>query len=319
MTDVKTLLGADAAAARDRISCRAAMDVLRDAFADLAAGAAVQPAQTLLLYPEGMGDCILYSGMVGRVDLMGVKLSPYLPGLSAQGENPVKAFTLLLSASTGEPRLLCDSLALTVARTAATTGLAVELLCDVASGPLCVIGAGALALEHLRFATATGAWPELRIYSPSLSDATNEHHDARRSAVEALGLDVQFAQTAEAAVADCAVVMLCTSSASPVIDLAWLAPDVLVTSIATNAPRAHEIDPGSLNDLQIYCDYRATAASTAGEFLIGSEMQTFGPEDIRADLPELVSGQKESSLTGQRYFRSTGLGIEDIAIAGLLT
>jgi L-arginine dehydrogenase len=308
----------DIDAVRARLSCAGVMTALGEAFADLAAGDAVQPAQTVIPYPGGKGDCIVYSAMIKGADVVGVKLSPYMSELAARGDDPVTAYTVLLSASTGRPLLLCDSLALTATRTAATTALAVRALCDVASGPLCVIGAGALAIEHLRFAASLGPWPELRIYSPSLVDPQRPTHQARLRALGQLDFDVQVIDSAAAAVADCVAVLLCTNSAVPVIDAGWIAPDVLVTSIATNAPGAHEISPEALPDMAIYCDYRATAPTTAGEFVLGIELGLLSESDIIADLPELLTAAQPPDVRGRRYFRSTGLGIEDVAIARLL-
>ena len=45
----------------------------------------------------------------------------------------------------------------------------------------------------------------------------------------------------------------------------------------------------------------------------------WSPDSIIADLPELVSnGGRFAAPSGRNFFRSTGLGIEDIAIASLL-
>jgi ornithine cyclodeaminase/alanine dehydrogenase-like protein (mu-crystallin family) len=48
------------------------------------------------------------------------------------------------------------------------------------------------------------------------------------------------------AVKGATVVLLCTSSGKPVLDLDLLSGPALVTSISTNAPMAHEIDPAAL-------------------------------------------------------------------------
>ena len=53
---------------------------------------------------------------------------------------------------------------------------------------------------------------------------------------------ITVSDTAASAVADADVVMLCIGS-QPVIDIVGLPPATVVTSISTNAPRAHEIDP----------------------------------------------------------------------------
>ena len=114
------------------------------------------------------------------------------------------------------------------------------------------------------------------------------------------------------------VVMLCTSSGEPVVDLEWLERDVLVTSIGTNAPRTCEIDPGSLGALSVYCDYRLTAPQTAGDLVSAIEARTWSADQIVGDLPELLTGAGSPLTSGRRYFRSTGLGVEDVAIASLL-
>lgn len=92
----------------------------------------------------------------------------------------------------------------------------------------------------------------------------------------------------------------------------------LVTSISTNSPGAHEIDPASLGSYDVYCDYRATAPVTAGEMTIAVEAGEWSDDRIVADLAELATGSVPKEWTRPRFFRSTGLGIEDLAIAHLL-
>jgi L-arginine dehydrogenase len=69
---------------------------------------------------------------------------------------------------------------------------------------------------------------------------------------------------------------------------------------------------------QVFCDYRATAPLTAGDFIAAIQGGDWAATDIVADLPELVTGAVAVRRDGLRYFRSTGLGIEDLAVASLL-
>jgi L-arginine dehydrogenase len=229
----------------------------------------------------------------------------------------VTAYTLLLSASTGEPRLLCDSLALTAVRTAATSALAVDLLAPDDARSLAVIGADPVALEHLRFAVPLRDWSDIVVYSPALADPRSPRHADRRAALDA---SIRVADSVEAAVRDKDVVLLCTSSSTPVVESQLLESegDVLVSSIGTNGSRASEMEPSALSRWQVFCDYRATAPGTAGDFVTAIEHGEWDANDIVADLPELVTGAVAARRNGRRYFRSTGLGIEDLAIASLL-
>lgn len=54
------------------------LDSPRELFGELAAGTAVQPSQSLMLFPGGKGDFIAYRGVLARRGVFGVKLSPYI-------------------------------------------------------------------------------------------------------------------------------------------------------------------------------------------------------------------------------------------------
>lgn len=288
---------------------------LESAFRGLTTGASVQPTQTVTLLPDDAGDAIFYPGALADAGVIGVKVSPYLVGRSRAGKSPVTAYTLLLSTETGEPILLCDSLALTTARTAATTALALEYLTPTTSTNLTVIGSGKVALEHLRYALAQRAWDSVRIFSPSIAAGDDA---ARVDAIRGEFDDVVIAPTVDAAVDGANVVLLCTSSGAPVVDSALLANADIVTSISTNVPNAHEVDPAWLAEVDVFCDYRATAPTTAGDFKIARDQFGWNPHSIVADLPELITGASPGGSDRPRYFRSTGLGIEDLAIASQL-
>ncbi|MFI6735396.1 ornithine cyclodeaminase family protein [Nonomuraea sp. NPDC050451] len=277
------------------------LDALRAAFTELAGGKAAQPPQTVTLLPGG-GDVIAYQAAQG--DAYGVKVSPYLP--QPGGKAVVTAWTLLLSTRTGRPLLLCDAGALTVERTAATSVLAVDELARPGAATLAVIGSGPVARAHLRYARAVRDFTSVRMYSPSLT-------------ASAAPEGVTVAGSAEEAVADADVVLLCTSAAQPVIDAAGLRPGTVVTSISTNAPRAHEIAPQALAAMDAYGDHRPTVTATAGEMAIAAEQGLWSAADLRGDLPELLTGACPAP-TGDRpvFFRSVGLGIEDLAVARLL-
>ena len=51
---------------------------LRSLFAALADEQAVQPAQSLTLFPQGAGDFITYQGVLAREQVFGAKMSPYI-------------------------------------------------------------------------------------------------------------------------------------------------------------------------------------------------------------------------------------------------
>lgn len=283
---------------------------MRAMFASLAEGRAVQPAQQLVEFPGG-GDFINYLGVLADEGVYGIKTSPYIPG--PQGAT-VTAWTLLMSMRSGQPLLLCDAKSLTTARTAATTAVAVEELAPAHATRLAIIGSGPVARAHLHYVKNLRDWQEIRLYSPRLAAESA----TRQAELRALDPRLQLCTSQEEAVATADVILLCTSSAGPVLDPLRLGRNVLVTSISTNAPRAHEVPPASLAGMDVYCDYRATTPGAAGEMVLASE-SGWNRQLIRGDLPELVSGLV-AKPTYERpvFFRSIGLGLEDMALANAL-
>lgn len=283
---------------------------MRAMFASLAEGRAVQPAQQLVEFPGG-GDFINYLGVLADEGVYGIKTSPYIPG--PQGAT-VTAWTLLMSMRSGQPLLLCDAKSLTTARTAATTAVAVEELAPAHATRLAIIGSGPVARAHLHYVKNLRDWQEIRLYSPRLAAESA----TRQAELRALDPRLQLCTSQEEAVATADVILLCTSSAGPVLDPLRLGRNVLVTSISTNAPRAHEVPPASLAGMDVYCDYRTTTPGAAGEMVLASE-SGWNRQLIRGDLPELVSGLV-AKPTYERpvFFRSIGLGLEDMALANAL-
>jgi L-arginine dehydrogenase len=298
----------DQAHARELLARIDVPQVLRQLFRDLACGNAVQPAQQLVEFPQGAGDFINYLGVLAKDGVYGMKTSPYI--VREQGAL-VTAWTLLMSMKTGQPLLLCDAGELTTARTAATTAVAVDALAPLNAQRLAIIGSGKLAQAHLPYVKALRDWQSISVYSPSLLEDSET-----QAALKANAADLTIAETREAAIAEADVIMLCTSSAGPVIDPAALSKPALITSISTNAPRAHEVPPQSLNDMQVFCDYRLTTPGSAGEMLIAAEQHGWSQDSIVGDLADLLS-DKVPRPDYQRhvFFRSIGLGLEDIALA----
>ncbi|WP_454869011.1 ornithine cyclodeaminase family protein [Pseudomonas farris] len=286
--------------------------ILRKLFRDLAAGQAVQPAQQLVEFPKGAGDFINYLGVLGEDGVYGVKTSPYI--VREQGPL-VTAWTLLMSMQTGQPLLLCDAGELTTARTAATTAVAVDALAPLKAQRLAIIGSGKVAQAHLHYVKDLRDWQSISLYSPSLNGKSPE----ALAQLKSLDPRLTLADSCEAAIQDVDVIMLCTSSAGPVIDPSNLSKPALITSISTNAPRAHEVPPQSLNDMQVFCDYRQTTPGSAGEMLIAGEQHGWDRRSIVGDLPDLLSEKvQRPDYDRTVFFRSIGLGLEDIALANAL-
>lgn len=282
--------------------------VLTQMFRALGSHMAVQPPQTLTLFPQGAGDFITYLGVMADAKVFGAKLSPYIV---TRASPIITAWTALMSIETGQPLMWCDSGLLTIERTAGATALAVEQLAADRASQLAIVGAGAVGQAHLRHLAAVRPWQSIRVFSPGLANDT-----AKRARLVALDERVSICARIEDCVADADVIALCTSSGTPVLHASMLGKPALITSISTNVANAHEISPAWLVDMDVYCDYRRTTPASAGEMKLAAQQHGWRPASVLGDLPELMCGEAtKPSYRKHAFFRSIGLGLEDVAIA----
>jgi len=298
----------DAAAVENLMKRVDAVAAMRELFEAHGQGRATQPPQVLTLLPENRGDFITYSGILPEDNVFGVKVSPYVVTPSG---GKVTAMTMLMSLETGQPLLFCDSLALTTERTAATTALAVDLLARPDTANLTIIGSGSVALAHLRHVLPLRPWKRIRLHSRNISSKK----DALSAWLAEIHPATEIVDDCSAAIADADVVLLCTSSGTPVLSMEHIRPGMLVTSISTNVARAHEIPPQALEQMNVYCDDRTTTPLIAGEMVLAAE-NGWSRENIRGDLGELACGKAQPPAANKpSFFRSMGLGIEDVKMA----
>ncbi|NPT41520.1 ornithine cyclodeaminase family protein [Paraburkholderia sp. 1N] len=280
-------------------------------FLALANDAAVQPPQTFTPFPQGAGDFITYLGVMADAKVFGAKLSPYIV---TESKPVITAWTALMSMETGQPLMWCDAGLLTIERTAGATALAVDHLAAADARRLAIVGAGAVGQAHVRHLAALRPWDSINVFSPGLAG-----NESKRAAVHALHERVRVCATLEDCLRDADVVALCTSSGTPVLAEKMLTKPALITSISTNVANAHEIPPAWLPDMDVYCDYRQTTPASAGEMKLAAQLHDWSPESVLGDLPKLVAGTaRKSSGRQHAFFRSIGLGLEDVAIANEL-
>ncbi|CAE6743927.1 ornithine cyclodeaminase family protein [Paraburkholderia haematera] len=280
-------------------------------FRALANDAAVQPPQTLTPFPQGAGDFITYLGVMANAKVFGAKLSPYIV---TESSPVITAWTALMSMETGQPLMWCDAGLLTIERTAGATALAVDHLAAPDARRLAIVGAGAVGQAHLRHLAALRPWDSINVFSRELAGNAALH-----AAISALDDRVRVCHKLEDCVRDAGVVALCTSSGTPVLSEDMLTKPALITSISTNVANAHEIPPSWLRDMDVYCDYRKTTPASAGEMKLAAQLHDWSPQSVLGDLPELVSGiARKPSGQQHAFFRSIGLGLEDVAIANEL-
>ena len=110
-----------------------------------------------------------------------------------------------------------------------------------------------------------------------------------------------------------------TPSRSPIVKREWIAPGTHINAVGADAPGKEELEPTILKEsLVVVDDVKQTSSS--GEINVPVHTGAYSIDEIYGTLPDIVAGKKKGRTDNKSItvFDSTGIAIEDIAVAKLL-
>lgn len=247
----------------------------------------------------------------GDRDVFSLKAICIIPTNPSRGLDAHQGIVTLFDGETGRPTAILDASALTEVRTAAVTAVATDTLARHNAEVLAVLGAGVQGRAHLAALEHVRPFTQIRLYAP-----TQAHAQALRD--QRAHQPIIITDSAEQAVRGADVVVVATSSRTPVINRDWLAPGAHVNAVGASTPSARELDTATVAAAALFVDSRESLQHEAGEFQLAvREGAIEGIGHVRAELGEVLAGLKpgrrdDGELT---VFRSLGLAVEDLAAA----
>lgn len=282
-----------------------AIEVLRRALVDLAAGQAQNQPRRRLVLPNG---AMLHSMAGAFGPYFGTKI------YSTHPRHGAHFLFVLYRAEDGVPLALFEANYLGQIRTGAASGLATDLLAPPDAGSVALIGAGFQARSQLEAVLKVRPARSVRVWSRT----QDRLRDFVRECSQAFAAPIQAAGSAEEAVRGAEVIVTATNSRDPVLDDGWVAPGTHVNAIGSNHPMRREL-PGELvrRAALVAVDSIEQARIESGDLLLA-----FQPADWQSsrlvELQDVASGSvsRPGSPDAITIFKSNGLGVEDVAAAG---
>ena len=270
---------------------------MEHALADFSSGEVVQPVRTILPVADHGGFFALMPAYAGGA--LGAKLVTFYP--QNQGIHTHHATILLFKPETGEPLVSMDGRLITEVRTAAVSAVATKYLTRPDTSVLAIIGSGVQARSHLEALRFVRRFDDVRVWSPRHAGDFARQFDGVRATA-----------SAEEAVKDADVVVVATTSKTPVLSGEWLSPGVHVNAIGAPRPDWRELDDEVLRRARIYVDSREAAFKESGDVIAAGE--------AFAEVGEVVIGTKPGRESSEEItlFKSLGLAVEDVATADLI-
>jgi ornithine cyclodeaminase/alanine dehydrogenase-like protein (mu-crystallin family) len=281
------------------VSPRDAYEAVRDAFVRHHAGEWTMPPKVYVTnYPAG--DFRAMPALGGGYALL--KWVTSFPGNPARGLPTVSGLVLLSNADTGRLEAVLDAAAVTALRTAAAGVIAADALGRAGASSWAVVGCGANGAETARLLVAQGR-------RPLVWDV-----DAARRESVAAALGTPAAESLAHALA-CDVVITVTPGKEILFAAGSLREGQHVSLMGADGPGKAEIAVAEIARAHVFCD-EWEQASHGGELAAAVAARAIDRRDV-TELGAVLACEADGrrSAEDMTLFDSTGLGIQDLAIA----
>ena len=201
---------------------------------------------------------------------------------------------MLLDPETGALLALLDGRYITEARTAAVSAVSSRLLARKTAQSVAILGTGVQARSHLDALSRVHRLRQVTVWSPNKLHREAFVEEAK-SATESRtrsdpGLTLRCAvDHAGEAVVGADIIVLVTSSPTPVLESGWVKPGAHVISVGACRPTQREMDPALVARARLFVDSRAAALVESGDVVMGIQEGRFGADHIVAELGELLA------------------------------
>jgi alanine dehydrogenase len=280
--------------------------VVEEAFRMCGEGKGKMPAKVYLSVEQGDFRA-MPAALPGCAGVKWVNVHPRNP---SRGLPSVMAVLIYSDPETGYPLAIMDATEITAYRTGAAAAIASKYLARRDSHTVGVIGAGYQAYTQIL--------AHAELFNPISISAS----DISKAAVDRLAqslphLSIRSCSAQEAA--GCDIVCTLTPSRSPIVKRGWIRPGTHINAVGADAPGKQELEPSILKEAIVVID-DLEQASHSGEINVPIQKGMYSISEIYGTLPEVVAGKKKGRTDSKAItvFDSTGIAVEDIAVAKLL-
>ncbi|HKU84762.1 MAG TPA: ornithine cyclodeaminase family protein [Casimicrobiaceae bacterium] len=250
--------------------------------------------------------------LTGALGVMGTVA--YSAGYGGGG---IDLWIQLFSTTTGEAVALLHGGELSLWKTGATAAVAARAMSRPESGVVAIIGTGRFARTQLTGLMAVRTITELRCYSRGESGREAFAQWAKSIVGDAT---VRATASAREAVEAADIVVTVTTSRSPALEGAWLAPGTHCNAVGMHYPDMREIDTFAVQRSRVIVDDIDQALQEKGELLIPLRAGDIGREHILGELGDVLCGrvQARDSREAITLFCSGGVAIEQLASCAMV-
>ncbi len=296
------------------ITMHQAIEVVKEAFAQLSTGQATVPLRVPLEVPERDAVTLFMPAYLAASGGMGAKVVSVFPHNAELGLPTIHAVVVLVNSATGQPQALLDGTYLTALRTGAVSGAATDFLARPDARTVAIFGAGAQGRTQLAAVCAVRDIEQAWVYDTHVAAAERYVRELRGQPGMPPCLDV--ATSPAAAVREADVICTATTSHSPVFDSGDVRPGTHINAVGAFTPEMQEVDVAGLRAGRIVVDSREACLAEAGDLIIPLRQRLITEAEAWTELGEIAAGQSpgRQSLDEITYFKSVGNAVQDVSV-----
>lgn len=296
------------------IDIRKSIAVVEQAFRAHGRGMAQMPAKIYLDLKKYAGDFRAMPVYIEGLESCALKWVNAHPNNKKYDLPAVMAVIILNDPKTGFPLCIMDGTYTTNLRTGAVGAVAAKYLARKDSNVIGLVGCGAQAHTQMMALKQFFKIKEVKVWGHKKSLIARFIKDMKRSRLKLIP-----AENIKDCVEGSDIVVTTTPSRKPLVKLKWLKQGVHINAIGADAKGKQELEPAILKKSKLVIDDWAQAAHS-GEINVAVQKKIILRRDVYAQLGDIVAGKRTGRVRTDEItvFDSTGLAIQDLAVANLI-
>lgn len=215
----------------------------------------------------------------------------------------------ICDAQNGYPLAIMDSVAISRYRTGAATAVAAKYLAPRQSVSLGIFGYGCQAYIQVKAISKVCNIHKIRV--------SGRNPEKARFFAERLQKEMNLpviSDTLEQTARKSNIIITTTAARQYYLKKEWIAPGTFIGAIGADSPGKQELEPGLIASSVIIADIRKQVCQV-GESQHAIKQGLLQPNDIYAELGEIITGQKECPRNDRPIvYDSTGTALQDLSV-----
>ena len=282
------------------------IQVVEEAFRVWGEGKGSMPAKAYLHVEHGDFRA-MPAALPGCAGMKWVNAHPQNPSRNLPS---VMAIVIYNDPETGYPLAIMDGTGITAYRTGAAAAIASKYLARQDSHTLGIIGAGCQAYTQIRAHAELFNLRSIKVFDISIAAVDKLIRSLPSYTIKKCTLEESVASD---------ILCTLTPSREPIIKTEWVIAGTHINAVGADAAGKEELEPSILKEAIVVVD-DIRQASAGGEINMPIKKGIFTIDEVYGTLAELVVGSKKGRTDNKAItvFDSTGIAIEDVAVAKLI-